>query len=407
MRSRARRPGASSWSSPFRLRESRLRRYCSSFNCAPGRVARDAHIKYAEASSPSEADHPVSKDSDAVRLSEEQRLDWLCLIRSDNVGPRTFRALVNHYGGARAALAALPDLARRGGASRATRVHSRQDAERELKAAKALGVAFVALGEPDYPPRLQMIDDAPPLLAVRGQTAVLHLPAVAVVGARNASAAGLRFAERLARDLGAAAHRASLATGTIAVLAGGHDHIYPREHAELADAILAQGALVSEMPFGHEPRARDFPRRNRLISGLCAGIVVVEAAKRSGSLITARFALEQGREVFAVPGSPLDPRAEGANDLIKQGATLVTDAADVIAVLRPILGKPVELRAEEPEAPAPGTEPDAGERARIVTLLGPTPVPIDDLVRLSGSSPAIVRVVLELELAGRLERHGG
>jgi DNA processing protein len=162
------------------------------------------------------------------------------------------------------------------------------------------------------------------------------------------------------------------------------------------------------MPFGHEPRARDFPRRNRLISGLCAGIVVVEAAKRSGSLITARFALEQGREVFAVPGSPLDPRAEGTNDLIKQGATLVTDAADVIAVLRPILGQPVELRAEEPEAPAPGADPDARERERIVTLLGPTPVPIDDLVRLSGSSPAIVRVVLlELELAGRLERHGG
>ena len=320
--------------------------------------------------------------------------------------------------------AALPDLARRGGASRATRVHSRQDAERELKAAKALGVTFVALGEPDYPCRLQMIDDAPPLLAVRGQTAVLHLPAVAVVGARNASAAGLRFAERLARDLGAAdfavvsglargidaaAHRASLATGTIAVLAGGQDHVYPREHVDLADAILAQGALVSEMPFGHEPRARDFPRRNRLISGLCAGIVVVEAAKRSGSLITARFALEQSREVFAVPGSPLDPRAEGTNDLIKQGATLVTDAADVIAVLRPILGKPIELRAEEPEAPSgPGAEPGAGERARIVGLLGPTPVPIDDLVRLSGSSPAIVRVVLlELELAGRLERHGG
>jgi DNA processing protein len=193
------------------------------------------------------------------------------------------------------------------------------------------------------------------------------------------------------------------------VLAGGHDHVYPREHVDLADAILAQGALISEMPFGHEPRARDFPRRNRLISGLCAGIVVVEAAKRSGSLITTRFALEQGREVFAVPGSPLDPRAEGTNDLIKQGATLVTDAADVIAVLRPILGKPIELRAEEPEARSgPGAEPGAGERARIVGLLGPTPVPIDDLVRLSGSSPAIVRVVLlELELAGRLERHGG
>jgi DNA processing protein len=258
---------------------------------------------------------------------------------------------------------------------------------------------------------------------VRGNAAALTAPAVALVGARNASAAGMRFAERLARDLGgaglkivsglargidAAAHRASLASGTIAVLAGGHDHIYPREHAELAEAILAHGALVSEMPFGHEPRARDFPRRNRLISGLCAGIVVVEAAKRSGSLITARFALEQGREVFAVPGSPLDPRAEGTNDLIKQGATLVSDAADVIAVLRPILGAPVELRAEEPEGSAPGAEPGAAERARIIGLLGPTPVPIDDLVRLSGSSPANVRVVLfELELAGRLERHGG
>jgi DNA processing protein len=232
-----------------------------------------------------------------------------------------------------------------------------------------------------------------------------------------------RFAERLARDLGeagfavvsglargidGAAHRASLATGTIAVLAGGHDRLYPPEHAELASAILAQGALVSEMPFGHEPRARDFPRRNRLISGICAGVVVVEAARRSGSLITARFALEQGREVFAVPGSPLDPRAEGSNDLIKQGATLVTEAADVLAVLRPIIGAPMELRAEEPEAPAPLGEPGAAERARIVELLGPTPVPIDDLVRLSGNSPAVVRVVLlELELAGRLERHGG
>ena len=360
----------------------------------------------------------------SVQLTDEQRLDWLRLIRSDNVGPRTFRALVNHYGGARGALAALPDLARRGGATRPARVHSRRDAEREFAAAKSLGVSLVALGEPDYPRRLQMIDDPPPLLAVRGAMTALARPMVAVVGARNASAAGVRFAERLARDLGAAgfavvsglargidaaAHRASLATGTIGVLAGGHDRIYPREHADLADTIAADGALISEMPLGWEPRARDFPRRNRLISGLAAGMVVVEAAKRSGSLITARFALEQGREVFAVPGSPLDPRAEGSNDLIKQGATLVTDAADVIAVLRPILGEPLELSAAEPEPPSrPAAEPGADERARIIALLGPTPVPIDDLVRLSASSAAIVRVVLlELELAGRLERHGG
>jgi DNA processing protein len=280
------------------------------------------------------------------------------------------------------------------------------------------------LGEPDYPRRLQMIDDAPPLLAVRGNAAVFGLPMVAIVGARNASAAGIRFAERLARDLGAAgfaiasglarvvdaaAHRGSLATGTIAVLAGGHDHIYPHEHADLADAIAGDGALISEMPLGWEPRARDFPRRNRLISGVAVGVVVVEAARRSGSLITARFALEQGREVFAVPGSPLDPRAEGSNDLLRQGATLVTEAVDVVTVVRPILGETIAAAAEEPDAaPLPAVEPAGDERARIVALLGPTPVPIDDLIRLSGSSPAAVRVVLlELELAGRLERHGG
>jgi DNA processing protein len=339
-------------------------------------------------------------------------------------GPRTFRALINHYGGAHAALKAVPDLARRGGATASARVYSRADAEREVKAARALGVNFVALGEPDYPPRLKMIDDAPPLIAVRGNLAALTRSLVAMVGARNASAAGVKFAERLARDLGeagfavvsglargidAAAHRASLATGTIAVLAGGHDRIYPPEHAGLVDAIVAEGAVLSEMPLGWEPRARDFPRRNRLISGVALGVVVIEAARRSGSLITSRLALEQGREVFAVPGSPLDPRCEGSNGLLKQGATLVTEVADVVAVLQPILGRPADLPAEEPEAPSPpSAEPASDERMRIVGLLGPTPVLIDDLVRQSGSSPAIVRtVLLELELAGRLERHGG
>ena len=230
----------------------------------------------------------------------------------------------------------------------------------------------------------------------------------------------MRFAERLARDLGAAgfavvsglargidgaAHRASLGTGTIAALAGGHDQIYPPEHGSLAEAIVTEGALVSEMPMGWEPRARDFPRRNRLISGLAAGVVIVEAAKRSGSLITARMALEQGR---AVPGSPLDPRTEGSNDLIKQGATLVTEAADVVAVLRPILGQPIEVSAEETSSVLGAAEPGTDERTRIMELLGPTPVSIDDVVRLSGCSPALVRVVLlELELAGRLEHHGG
>ncbi|MBI2714567.1 MAG: DNA-protecting protein DprA [Rhizobiales bacterium] len=367
--------------------------------------------------------------SEALRLSEEQRLDWLRLIRSDNVGPRTFRDLVNYYGGARGALNALPTLARRGGAS-GTRICSRADAETELKACRARGIELVALGEPDYPARLTMIDDAPPLLAVRGKLAILARPLVAIVGSRNASAAGVKFAERLARELGeagygtvsglargidAAAHRASLSTGTIAVLAGGHARIYPAEHVDLLDQIVTEGAAVSEMPLAWEPRARDFPRRNRLISGLSVGVVIVEAARRSGSLITARLAGEQGREVFAVPGSPLDPRAEGTNGLLKQGATLVTEAADVIAVLEPILGRGLDLPAQKleqapaHEAPLPlDSEPAEDERSRIIALLGPTPSAIDDLVRLSRTSPAIVRtVLLELEIAGRLERHGG
>jgi DNA processing protein len=359
-----------------------------------------------------------------VRLSDEQRLDWLRLIRSDNVGPRTFRDLVNHYGDAHAALAALPALARRGGAARSIRICSREEAQAELKAARSRGIVFVALEEPDYPLRLQMIDDAPPLLAVRGEAAALNRPLVAIVGSRNASAAGVKFAERLALDLGAAgyaivsglargidaaAHRASAATGTVAVLAGGHERIYPPEHVPLLESILGSGAAVSEMPLAWEPRARDFPRRNRLISGLAVGVVIVEAARRSGSLITARLAGEQGREVFAVPGSPLDPRSEGTNSLLKQGATLVTEAADVIAALEPILDRGIDLPAREPEQESP-VPPELGddERSRIIGLLGPTPTSIDDVVRLAQSTPAVVRtVLLELEIAGRLERHGG
>jgi DNA processing protein len=370
----------------------------------------------------------VSERSESVQLTDEQRLDWLRLIRSPNVGPRTFRALINHFGGARAALQALPSLARRGGAKAAVEIYPRADAEREIAAAKKLGVALVALGERDYPPRLQMIDDAPPLIAIRGHIGATAQPMVAVVGSRNASGAGLKFTQRIARELGeagftvvsglargidAAAHSASLATGTIAVLAGGHDHIYPPENTGLLDAILPAGAAVSEMPFGWEPRGRDFPRRNRLISGLSLGVVIVEAAKRSGSLITARFALEQGREVFAVPGSPLDPRAEGTNGLIKQGATPVTETADIISVLQPIMEEK-KLPAREPErrsaedAEREEAEPAPDQRARIIGLLGPVPIQVDDLVRLSDSSPAVVRMVLlELELAGRIERHGG
>jgi DNA processing protein len=358
---------------------------------------------------------------DTAHLSDTTRLDWLRLIRSDNVGPRTFRSLIRHFGSARAALERLPDLARRGGADRPGRICSEEDAQRELHASEKLGVSLVAPHEPFYPPRLAMIDDAPPLLGLRGAIDILMRPMIAIVGSRNASGAGLKFAQTLAHDLGAAgfviasglargidqaAHRASMSSGTLAVLAGGHDRIYPPEHEGLLTALLQSGAAISEMPLGHVPRARDFPRRNGLISGSALGVVVVEAAHRSGSLITARIAAEQGREVFAVPGSPLDPRAAGTNDLLKQGATLATEAADIIDAVAPIMERPIQLR--EPDEVFSSDEPAGSDRARIVALLGPSPVGLDDLIRMAGTSPAVVRtVLLELELAGKLERHGG
>jgi DNA processing protein len=388
-----------------------------------------------------------------VRLTDEQRLDWLRLIRSENVGPRTFRALVNKFGGASAALEALPELARKGGRL-LLKVTTRAEAEKEMSAAARLGVRFVAMGEPDYPKTLKAVDTAPPLIAVRGSTGVLARPSVAIVGSRNASAAGLTFAERLSRQLGEAgyavvsglargidtrAHKASLGTGTVAVLAGGHDRVYPSENEALLLSIVERGgAVISEMPFGWEPRGRDFPRRNRIVSGLSYGVVVVEAARRSGSLITARFALEQGREVFAVPGSPLDPRAEGTNDLIRDGATLCAGIEHVTSVLEPLIaaGPRSDTSVEEPRPgsgdeelwdeldlpdiarPPVGTVPDSGffenrgkaEEAtpNVIALLGPSPVAIDDLVRQSGLPIGDVQMaLLELEIAGRLERHGG
>jgi len=359
-----------------------------------------------------------------VNLTDSQRIDWLRLIRSENVGPRTFRSLINHFGSAKAALERLPELARRGGATRVGRICSVDSAERELTLGRKLGIELLAPGEHGYPPRLVSIDDAPPLLGVRGVFDIMTRPMIGIVGSRNASGAGLKFAQTLARDLGdagfviasglargidQAAHRCSIDTGTVAVLAGGHDRIYPPEHESLLAELLQSGTAISEMPLGHAPRARDFPRRNRLISGVALGVVIVEAAFRSGSLITARVAAEQGREVFAVPGSPLDPRAAGTNALIKQGATLVTEAADIINVVQPIMGRPIELPIAETTEELPlDREPDASERTRIVNLLGPSPIGLDDLIRLAGTSPAIVRtVLLELELAGRLERHGG
>jgi DNA processing protein len=403
----------------------------------------------------------------APRLIDEQRLEWLQLIRCENIGPRTFRTLLNRFGGAGPALEALPDLIRKSSSGRAIKLATRAEAEDEMAAAAAIGVRFVALGEPDYPAALRAIDAAPPLIAVRGQDNALLEPAVAIVGSRNASAAGLAFTDRLGRGLGRAgfaivsglargidlaAHRASLETGTIAVLAGGHARPYPAEHAPLLDEIAENGAIVSEMPLNWEPRGRDFPRRNRIVSGLALGTVVVEAARRSGSLITARFAAEQGREVFAVPGSPLDPRSEGTNDLLREGATLCTRVEDVQTALAPLLGrKPgdlfteaepasppqdklwdeLDLFGEEPPpaddvrllwsaeeegpsaAPLPSTNgrvPDAGKdrRTQLVSLLGPAPVNIDDLVRAMECPASEVRALLfELEVAGRLARYGG
>lgn len=394
-----------------------------------------------------------------IVLSDRQRLDWLRLIRSESIGPRSFRSLMNRFGGAAAALDALPDLARQAG--RTIRICPAGEAERELGGLSRQGGRFIALGEAGYPVPLQAIDSAPPLLAVLGRAEVLQRSGVALVGSRNASAAGMKFTARLARELGeadfnvvsglargidTAAHEASLETGTVAVLAGGIDQIYPPQNIPLARRILERGAIVSEMPLGWVARARDFPRRNRLVSGLSLGTVVVEAARRSGSLITARFANEQGRLVFAVPGSPLDPRAEGGNHLIREGATLCAEAAHVIEALQPLRqrepGAQMLLR-EQPRDPAgeamwdeldlpevlpapdfTGQDEDAAPLAPasvvvetadglqlkrvVLDLLGATPVALDDLVRASGQGAgAVNRTLVELELDGEIARHPG
>ncbi|MDQ0510671.1 DNA-processing protein DprA [Ancylobacter amanitiformis] len=359
-----------------------------------------------------------------IHLDPDQRRDWLRLIRTENVGPRAFRGLINRFGGAAAALEALPGMARRGGRLIPPRIPTLAEVEAEIAALERIGARLVALGEPEYPALLREIDDAPPLIAMRGRIELLSRPAVAIVGSRNASGAGRTMTARIARGLGEAgwlvvsglargidadAHAASLATGTAAVIAGGLDRPYPRENDALHARIVEQGVVLTEMPMGWEPRARDFPRRNRLVSGMTLGVVVVEAAERSGSLITARLAGEQGREVLAVPGSPLDPRAAGTNGLIKQGAALVTGADDVIEVLSSLRGRPSAFRVEEePDMALDMFEPSDDARSRLLGLLGTTPLPVDDLVSMAGCSAAEAQIVLlELELAGRLERHAG
>ena len=364
-----------------------------------------------------------------IALSDRQRIAWLRLIRSDNVGPATFRDLINHFGSAERALDALPELSRRGGSTRTIRIATRAEAEAELERAERFGARFLGIGEPDYPPALRQIEAAPPLVAVKGDLAVAQRPALGIVGARNASISGCKFAAHLDRDVGqagyavvsglargidSAAHRATIGTGTIAALAGGIDRPYPPENLELLEEIWAgNGFAISEMPFGWEPRARDFPRRNRLIAGIALGVLVVEAAVRSGSLITARLAGEFGRLVFAVPGSPLDPRCQGTNGLLKQGAILVTEAADITDALTPLSRRDLftddsisEPHGESDRPPLP--PPDESARGRIVSALGPTPVEIDDIIRHTGCPASTVyMVLLELDIAGKLHRHAG
>ncbi|MEQ9638993.1 MAG: DNA-processing protein DprA [Alphaproteobacteria bacterium] len=357
---------------------------------------------------------PAPRDRDDL-------VDRIRLLRTRNVGPVSFRQLVVRFGSAAAALERLPELSKRAGGASVT-PPARTAAEAELAAAEAAGAAVLALGDPAYPAALAALEDAPPILFVLGDKARLNQPCVALVGARHASANGRTLAERMARDLGAAgyvvvsglargidaaAHEGALASGTVAVLAGGLDKVYPEEHVPLAEAIVAHdGAVVTEMPLGQAPRAQHFPRRNRLVSGLSLGVVVVQAARRSGSLITARLAGEQGREVFAVPGFPLDERHQGCNQLLREGAILTEAAADVLAVLGH-----AELRETWPEpdyeAAAPLPEP-AGDVETIAALLGPEPVPVDALIRRSGlTAPELLTILLDLELAGRLDRHSG
>jgi DNA processing protein len=382
----------------------------------------------------------------ARALSRDEKIDWLQLCRSGGVGPQTFGKLLRRFGSARRALEELPRLAREAGGEERWRRCRRDEAEAEFAAIAELGYEILAKGEPGYPERLAEIADPPPLLIVRGRVELLERPAVAVVGARNASANGRMFAHGLARELAeagvlvvsglargidTAAHEGALAAGapTLAVIASGVDVAYPSDNAGLMERIAADSAILSERPLGAVPQARHFPRRNRLISGITLGVVVVEAAPQSGSLITARLAAEQGREVMAVPGSPLDPRHRGTNQLLRDGATLVESAADVLAALGPL------ARAAQPRspgvtartrnrsaAPAPERirpvhtalpiEPEANGAAdligRVCERLGPEPLLVDELIRQCQASTAEVqRALLELELDGRLERHPG
>jgi DNA processing protein len=365
-------------------------------------------------------------------ISNQERLDWLRLARSSGIGPITIRDLIAYFGTAAKALEALPDLARRGGGRRPVRLCTKQEAEREIAALAKLGARLIVRPEPDYPEALAALEDAPPVITVKGRTELLKPDKIALVGARNASANGRRIAtdmaaglvragtvvvSGMARGIDTAAHLGALDTraedgGTIAVVAGGIDVLYPPENAQLFDRLGAEGLIVAESPPGTEPVARLFPRRNRIISGLSRAVVVVEAALRSGSLITARYALDQGRDVLAVPGSPLDPRCRGANRLIREGARLVEDFEQVLESLDGLIGRDLRfhenLRIDHQASETDTLNEVDQVRDEVLSLLGPSPVMVDELVRQCHCSPPVLgMVLLELDLAGRLERHPG
>ncbi len=362
-------------------------------------------------------------DTPTATLSDSERLARLRLIRTAAIGPATFWALLERHATAERAIDALPTLARKSPKTRPLALVSREEAAREMDASAKCGARIIACGEPDFPPALAALDTPPPLIAAMGDLKLLLRDIVAIVGARNASALGMRFAREIARDLGAAslvvasglargidtaAHKGSLETGTIAVMAGGIDVVYPPENEALYRDIAERGAVISEMPLGLQPTAQHFPRRNRIISGLARGVVVVEATLNSGSLITARLAGEQGREVFAVPGSPLDPRAKGTNGLLRQGAILTESAQDVLETLKSHQIVPSFDYVPPPKATETPPQNTDALQTEILARLGPAPVEIDELVRLLGASPAAVAAaLLDLEFAGSLIRHPG
>jgi DNA processing protein len=349
-------------------------------------------------------------------------LDKLRLIRTANIGPVTYFQLLQRFGTAGAALEAIPHLASRGG-GKAPRLANVADIAREVEAVEKLGARYLFLGQGLYPPLLAELDSAPPALIIKGDLRLLERPAIAIVGARNASAAACRFARELARGLAeegvlvvsglargidTAAHQGSLERGTVGVIASGIDIAYPPENAALQSDVAAKGVLIAEQPPGREPLARHFPYRNRIIAGMSLGTVIVEAAPKSGSLITARLAAEAGREVMAVPGSPLDPRAQGCNALIRDGATLIQSVADVIETIRPIAANMARAPGSSFRAEQISADASDGDRKVVNDLLSHAPVPVDEIIRQSGLTPATVQtVLLELELAGRLERHAG